>query len=225
MTTARERVMALRERPVLFSAPMVRAILAGKKTQTRRIVKAPSELGLDMVGIAARVFPGIAPAPIVIPDGTCPYGVPGDRLWVRETFIIETNMGSSTDYPPPFSDGRPVNHHRDDDWGEWWEQCHYRATDPRPELVRLDDKEMGWRPSIFMPRWASRITLEVTGVRIERLQDISEDDALAEGITQTHAVTPGDGLAVQNYAMLWDELNGKKAPWAENPWVWVVEFR
>lgn len=205
-----------RERPILFSTPMVRAILDGSKTQTRRVVK-PWEPN----------YPTSAPKALptdfsMLPDGTpfraaCPYGQPGDRLWVRETFQgpmwEEGTWDPDTDYHKP-------------------EFCEYRADGgPMPEYVDFEDNlHQGWKPSIHMPRWASRITLEVTGVRVERLQDISARDAIAEGVKPT-----SDGAfhieedqyrapdPAECYARLWEAINGPGS-WDANRWVWVVEF-
>jgi hypothetical protein len=199
----------VKERPILFSAPMVRAILAGTKTQTRRVVKPDGKYRLGMV----------CPA-----DGgpsRCPYGAPGDRLWVRETF------------QPLLADGFD---HDECDWktGRGY-RCSYVATAGRIEVIDRDDNITDrCKPGIHMPRWASRITLEVTGVRVERLQDISEADARAEGVSFV-----ADGCArfgvggapdswcdcpVTAYCALWESINGKDS-WAANPWVWVVEFK
>lgn len=211
----------MRDRPILFSAPMVRAILAGKKTQTRRTVRTIVGTGgvplvplprtstaiyLDQSGRgeglewAPYSGSGIQPWPAERIGEACPYGGPGDTLWVRETWQLLTGNG-----------------HR----------IVYRAdADPSMTCGGTEPvSPMSWRPSIFLRREHSRINLEVTAVRVERLQAITEDDALAEGIQQTHAVDPGDGMAAQNFAMLWDRINAKRAPWAGNPWVWVVSFK
>jgi len=120
----------------------------------------------------------------------CPYGKAGDRLWVRETFL------------------------------SYLERTFYRATDEGDLLDSLfQTGKPKWKPSIFMPRSHSRIDLEVTGIRVERLNDISEEDAIAEGI-KNHLPTPKDA-----YQDLWDSINGETAPWDSNPWVWVVEFK
>ena len=174
----------MKERPILFSAPMVRALLAGTKTQTRRIVKARDLEWMD-------VHQGLRE-----PDNAerCPYGQPGgDRLYVRETWAAP----HAYDHLPPRLIPQDA-------------RIHYAATEDRGGLL--------WRPSIHMPRWASRITLEVTGVRVERLQDISEADAIAEGVYTDPACPAYDA-----YAQLWDEINGLGS-WEANPWVWVVGF-
>lgn len=183
------------ERPILFSGPMVRAILEGRKTQTRRVVTKP--VVLDWLD---QFLPEFVAAP---ENHLCPYGFAGDRLWVRETFAGDNLCG--------------------------WV---YRADHPNADIKagELDDGEQSlrrWVPSIHMPREASRLKLEVTGVRIERLQDISEADAKAEGV----CCAPGHphGAADQHrgaFRALIESLNGKRGfGWATNPWMWVVEFR
>ena len=158
------------DRPILFSAPMVRALLAGTKTQTRRVCKLDVRSGMPEPELASLLR-------------CCPYGVPGDRLWVRET------------------------------WAPLTVGYAYRA-DPVWNAPPADR----WHPSIHMPRAASRITLEVTGVRVERLQDISEADVIAEGCPRQ--MLYGTGW----YRDLWLKINGTGS-WGANPWVWVIEFR
>ncbi len=207
----------MKERPIIFSAPMVRAILAGAKTQTRRVMKpqfaadaVPAEMpatdpiGGWVVGGHSGVWWCDAAAN---PDDArlCPYGQPGDRLWVREAWAIP----HSCDHLKPstitvIDGGRTLLAQR---------RVYYEATEGLGGLRK--------RPSIYMPRWASRITLEVTGVRVERLQDISEADARAEGISRADCP---DWHATTDYRALWESINGPSS-WAANPWVWVVEFK
>lgn len=219
---------SIKERPIPLRAHEVRGIIHGRQTQTRRIVKPqpPSLRGQKTPWASVEDMLAV-----------CPYGKPGDRLWARETFAIETNahIGDAIDYPPPFSDGRPVK------WSEDlidWEQCHYRATDPMPELFYEDDgaePKCRWTPSIHMPRWAFRITLEITGVRVERLQGISEADCIAEGLESlppafdhgwmcAAPVSGGWGHPVLCYRELWESINGPGS-WDANPWVWCLSFR
>jgi hypothetical protein len=230
----------MRERGILFSAPMVRAILDGSKAQTRRIVKLPSEHMDALCGFEAH-YNSATPTWSGGADGRggvvwendrcrsfvparCPYGAVGDRLWVRETWCL-----ANPEYSYPRPDNRPIH---DDRW------CYYAATDPDVvgEGERKDGSERSpWRPSIFMPRWASRITLDVTGVRVERLQAITEADAKAEGAPVDdspcdHPRVGCDEIGCMGqthragFCDLWCRINGIDS-WRANPWVWVVEFK
>ncbi|HDR9075923.1 TPA: hypothetical protein QDA97_004736 [Burkholderia vietnamiensis] len=219
------------ERPILFSGPMVRAILDGRKTQTRRVVKhQPPD---DVAPIAVSHYhPTIidrhgdqAPGDEIFgassDDGEwgCkfPFGETGDRLWVRESI-------TSVRHP---SDGHIIHHVYAADG----------ARIPRdPQLRSEFDDAMAFAhlarpsgiPSIHMPRWASRITLEITGVRAERLQEISQDDAEAEGIDFLRSVPDADETldARGLFHCLWDGINAERGHgWEANPWVWVIEFR
>lgn len=225
----------MRERPILFSGPMVRALLAGTKTQTRRPVKpAPPA---NTVAMGRWQDPGPEPAYwAFLRDGPvehdhpfggaelhgepwrCPYGQPGDRLWVREAWRA----------PAEFDRVKPSDL-RAPSGGLLGTPIVYEAT--RHESVQFGKL----RPGMFMPRWASRILLEVTDVRVERLQDISEVDAQAEGLlalssgadltwTVDAAAASEHVTARETYAWLWDEINGPGS-WDANPWVWVVGFR
>ena len=180
----------MKERPILFSAPMVRAILDGSKTQTRRLVKPqPSILAGELLCWKDDALTDDQMADL------CPNGQPGDRLWVRETFAEGIHQMAD------------ANH-----WAY--------AADRFGTQQRLSDR---WKPSIHMPRAASRITLEINSVRVERLQDISEADAMAEGVNAGKYL----GLERANaraFSELWESINGPDS-WAANPWVWVIEFR
>lgn len=212
----------MKERPILFSAPMVRALLDGSKTQTRRVVKPQpyidaqgnacwngSNFGQDSRG------PHIQALTSPIPSSKtgrvrCPYGKAGDQLWVRESFC---RIDGQT---------RP------------WIETDYRATYKHGD--RLGDTlgiKKRWTPSIHMPRHASRITLQIVSVRVERLQDISEVDAISEGIEKTlsgfwslygQASVDGTYSPRASYRALWESINGHGS-WDANPWVWVVEFK
>ncbi|MGK4311689.1 hypothetical protein Q1Z72_03810 [Pseudomonas qingdaonensis] len=234
----------MRERPILFSGPMVRAIIEGRKTVTRRAIKHQPDVPVTDA-IPRRDYPH-GPATVDwywrpqhghlngVPssgwDFKCPYGQPGDRLWVRETFAV-------------YGD-------------EKFAAIHYRADRPHD----VGRKGVGYKPSIHMPRWACRILLEIADVRVERLQDISEEQARAEGVlpgehcvgplgTNTEAVRcrhcgklrrehigvalvcrgrSGDcwngNTAKGGFGMLWESINGAGS-WDANPWVWVVEFK
>ncbi|MCU4119360.1 hypothetical protein [Variovorax sp. N23] len=222
----------MKERPILFSAPMVRALLAGTKTQTRRLVKGLN----DRMWIEDTAAGGFA----VCYDGdpccgtgvwdvkehaypiVCPYGVPGDRLWVRENGWERPERT-----PRQMREGA-------DTWAPY-----YFDADGLSRSESEDFKAWGFkrRPSIHMPRWASRILLEVTEVRVERLQDISEADSMAEGVDMSEPITmpfsPGmewctvtmkPRSAREAYAALWESINDPGA-WDANPWVWAVSFR
>lgn len=203
------------ERPILFSAPMVRAILSGAKSQTRRLLK-PQPLGGAPELLQHLVAHGHHRWATDEPDEDliwkCPYGQPGDRLWVREAFAIVPRTAYRC------SEGVQQTLRPDDDH----DAAIYREGWTRSK------GGFRWRPSIHMPRWASRITLEVTGVRVERLQDISEADAIAEGVNvhPDHHGKPRDSIysPVQAYRDLWESINGPGS-WDANPWVWCVEFR
>ena len=212
------------EKPILFSGEMVRAILDGRKGNTRRIVTRNNSTVLgdtrcenwdellwngeeyadDSLATLGMPRNQYLHVPAMCEGDEVRYRVgsrvsPGDTLWVREAWGLHDTQPS---------DG-PANAH-----------VYYRATDGD----RHDLRYQRWRPSIHMPRWASRITLKVLGVHVERLQDITEEDAIAEGFNQT---TYRDGRGVESarlaFRNLWDGINGKGA-WAANPWVWVYEF-
>lgn len=227
-------VEKVKERPILFKGEMVRAILAGRKTQTRRLMKPQphedwrplpeiheihkwnktgDDFLLDRYGGPIPIGHGF-----VNEEGDQGYvsklGKPGDRLWVKETFCyVETLMDN--------------------------EQCFYRADENEAsvyqiedasDMVSFDPKEAKWKPSLFMPRAASRITLEIIGLRVERLNEISREDAASEGVC-----LPEDSKNFpdwykksnwpeENFRALWEKINGPGS-WAKNPWVWVIEFR
>lgn len=204
------------ERPILFSAPMVRAILGGRKTQTRRIVKpqppadcAPIRVGefhptvIDRWGDEA---PGASIFGAYDLDGEwgvrCPYGQPGDLLWVREAWARDDEDGCVM-YRADVGKGGDA-----DDW----------------ERGRVEGApRYRWRPSIHMPRWASRITLEIVAVRVERLNDISEADAEAEG-AGIPLVGHDDDFCRWEFRALWESINDPGS-WPANSWVWVIEFK
>lgn len=195
----------MKERPILFNAPMVRALLDGSKTQTRRVVKPQPDAWTGGTTLVKFTLDDekLGRLGVAIP---CPYGQPGDRLWVRETHC--------------------------DLWG-----CF---VEPRQEPViyradgEADINVIGrWTPGIHMRRAASRITLEIADVRVERLQDISEEDAMAEGARECDPVSGREvllagksqrGSFVLHYRDIWESINGPGS-WGANPWVWVVEFK
>ena len=177
----------MKERPIIFSGPMVRAILDGRKTQTRRVVKPqPDEVKDPNAKVALITCLRFYQAG---KEHSCPYGAPGDRLWVRETFAME-------------SPTCPV----------------YLADQTDKTTVER------WKPSIHMPRWASRLTLEIVSVRVERSQDISEKDAAAEGCEPKPEKDHDIFKFTKGYETLWKSINGFGS-WALNPWVWVIEFK
>ncbi len=209
----------MKEKPVLFNSEMVRAILDGRKTMTRRVIKFPESAHTPDLSWIASINPDGAggwvawgPKPVsdefsinAYPDGggiKCPYGQPGDLLWVRETFLIKPNG-----------------------------DAFYRADDPAASGWNSGSTTTKWRPSIFMPRWASRITLRVLDVRVERVQEITEADAHHEGwFYQNHPLDKRYDpvtmdTARQWFLGLWDSINAKRGySWDSNPWVWVVSF-
>jgi hypothetical protein len=192
----------IKERPILFSAPMVQAIREGRKTQTRRVINPqpdwhdrlavfhPSDTDsgkTELVDVMQDYDSGMWEAGYPRWAGTNPYGEPGDCLWVRETWAVYGEFKNGTGY------------------------C-YRADG--------DKSGVTWKPSIHMPRKVSRITLEVTAIRVERVQDISVEDAVYEGMGLSSVDPVGD------YGILWDHINAARGfGWGVNPWVWVVEFR
>ncbi|MFA5824775.1 MAG: hypothetical protein WC825_02250 [Gallionellaceae bacterium] len=241
------------KRPVLMNGAMVRATLreVDPKTQTRRVVKMkqsdwckeikgdcwhPNEIAEWRLQ-EGRWF-GLA-GWYTLAFADCPYGQIGDRLWVRETWqgpLMDAEMMENEYRASPDDFHNP-------------KYCEYAADGgPAPEFITLDDELVQrWKPSIHMPRWASRILLEIVSVRVERLQDISEDDAEAEGIEGLSQPTGGDdyqdywrnygvtekqadgwpwftGDRIASYKSLWESINGPDS-WDANPWVWVIEFK
>ncbi|AGX37683.1 MULTISPECIES: hypothetical protein [Klebsiella] len=211
------------ERGMIFNAEMVRAILDGRKTQTRRPVKFPvhdKNLGCELAG---NELAGELSAGNYLNSA---FGKPGDRIWVRETFqgpLFDYDlMDSYSKDPTPFE--KP-------------EFCVYKADGvPAPEFYDADDElHCCWRPSIHMPRWASRILLEITDVRVERLNAISEEDATAEGVPPAGSLLPdypgtfltpkGDfATAKVAFQRLWESIYGEES-WKANGWVWVISFK
>jgi hypothetical protein len=214
----------MKERPILFSGEMVKAILDGRKTQTRRVIKGRFNIV---------TFPDGNKLPVKIDDNDkmaedyikCPYGQIGDRLWVRETFKYQN-----------FSEGydNGIQQGGDHDFAFGFAQIEYRDGVRKIE-IELDEEDLNirkpvidkWYPSIHMPRWASRINLEITNIRIERLQDITEEDSQAEGVEYYGEIdyTIGNTYKII-FRRLWDSINLKRGfGWNVNPFVWVVEFR
>ena len=231
----------MKERPILFQGAMVRAPLEGGKTQTRRILKpAPTSPDFDLKNVTCESGYRYAidtskvrfPEPVRV-RWDCPYGQPGDRLWVRETF---------------FAYGRWETRYSEkknrDEWHfvDMTAQCdrvyQYDADNPDVPLAKGRGVTPGWwkRPAIFMPRAACRIQLEIVSVRVERLNDCSAVDATAEGVMPDEvrqiSVFGASAderaeiyrrAAVAPYERLWESINGADS-WAANPWVWVIDF-
>lgn len=220
----------MKERPILFSGSMIMALLAGTKTQTRRVMKlqpaihpsvyfgedAKLRAGESFKGGALAVWPGESEFDYC--DCHCPYSQPGDRLWVKEKWRTRREWDSISPSKLPCADDFLVQTHLD-----------YAAT----IQSGLHGK---WRPSIFMPRWASRITLEIESVRVERLQEIGDDDAIAEGIEwgkhdekipmEGYRMYGGCGITNDprvSYRTLWESINGAGS-WDANPFVWIIGF-
>lgn len=245
--------MEIPEHPILFKTRLVERILAGAKTQTRRPVKDARGAFWDHAGYQPSVGPDgrVCWAPRAIgggPQPRCPLGVPGDRLWVRETWQALVLKSNYQDW---------VN--RGDallDYDEWWEapwrrasllkaraedktfSLVYRAGADKDLLMQMED--IGWRPNIHMYRWACRLVLEVTDIRVERLQEMPWEDALKEGVEPVmccrgYYPETGDGCGCMGlpvddprpeFAASWDRTYAKKgAGWADNPWVWVADFK
>ncbi|MBC3230728.1 ASCH domain-containing protein [Serratia fonticola] len=226
----------MKERPVLFNGDMVRAILDGRKTQTRRVMKPqpepcdyvdehgkprgghswPSNIFQMMLHVEEELQNGKGDWVGLVGDA-CPFGDIGDRLWVRETFMDLTGTGIEANTG-------------------LYEGYAYRADTPPGSLGDETRKEykLKWTPSLHMPRKACRLVLEITGVRVERLDDISESDARAEGIIDGGCLNCGEPEpcgcvspkpdATDAFAYLWQSIYGEKS-WFSNPWVWVIEFK
>jgi len=223
------------ELPILFSGPMVRAILDGRKTMTRRVAipryddRTPCEhLQGDNSGMGPTMFRHCCHGS----EGRgCPHGVVGDRLWVRETWrpAYDEELYCCVEYRADGKRIKPEN-------GSLTEDQGHKFADDCPDDPALNAK---WRPSIFMPRWASRITLEIVSVKVERVQEITEKDAIAEGIPYARA-SAGTGYyeiwdgkksianksAANVFAVLWDSINAKRGfGWGVNPWTWAITFK
>lgn len=221
-----------KERPILFSTPMVRAILEGRKTQTRRTIK-PQFIATDGI---TKITPHDLEGERFgffdeFQEYRCPYGHPGDKLWVRESWQHSNH---------PFG---PLDTDCDIFFrADYWDDPHGMDGEKSPE-----GKYRKWKPSIHLPRWASRINLEITGIRVERLQDISEEDAIAEGAKRFDNIPVGtprpyrngpDRWSMENppdtdhclstarwaFANFFEKINGN-GEWDKNSWCWVIEFK
>jgi hypothetical protein len=201
----------MKEHPIPFTGPMVRAILDGRKTQTRRVI--PKRIldnpFLELLGDVPHFlhhrdcgnYCDYACGGYFLCEHSPLYGSPGDRLWVKETWQHLQNQNN--------------------EWAKYLEpkrasECFYRADESDPNTRPISGR---WRSPMFMPRWASRIILDVTAIRVEHVQDITEADAYADTYSAMHEHVRGD------FAVLWDTLNAKRGyGWDANPWVWVIEF-
>lgn len=212
-----------REGPILYTAPMVRAILAGRKTQTRRIMKPRLHADTARVMFSGGEWRTYTEDAYPFGDPIrCPYGKPGDRLWVRETW----KTGKYLDQDSPRSIAKQCEEAGYSTRGGAACPILYLADEHHRKWSEHDIEDFGpWgktRVSIHMPRWASRITLEITDLRVERLNAITEDDAIAEGCQC--AGVPASLSNVGAFAKLWESINGSGS-WESNPWVWVVGFK
>lgn len=222
-----------KERPILFSTEMVRAILDGRKTMTRRVVKpqppstyidynfdTPYSVRWENIN-AGNGFDSRGNA-LGMHTVRCPYGQPGDLLWVRETYQQVwrdmSNMENDDSSKIPNWDERT----KTPAWGTGENYWIYRADGEVPKHPK--NGKFNWKPSIHMPRAAARIILRITDVKVERLQDISPEEVEKEGV-QIHIPVPGDGEPMPKFQFkkLWNSINGPSS-WESNPWVWVISF-
>lgn len=196
----------MKERPILFNSEMVRAILEGRKTQTRRVCKLEGYDGGELYEVRDGIL-----YPVL---DLCPYGKPGDRLWVRETHYL---------FGKWIKNGKTKTGRQ-----KWKFKCLRKEAlylDNPPATISTKKTDLGWfkRPSIFMPRWASRIILETTEIRVERVQEISEEDATAEGVAFTKYI---NATARYHFKELWDSINAKRGfGWDKNSYVWVLTLK
>ena len=192
----------MKERPIIFSTEMVAAIIDGRKTQTRRVVRP---------GIAKKLDAGADWRSL-----RCPHGKAGDRLWVKEQWQVQPSEDLS-------SGNKGVIYRAD--------YCFIRSDDELPLRIMPEARDRpvggGWHSPIFMPRWAARLTLEITDIRMEKLQDMTEEDAQKEGFDGIEdLLDPYDRVFAVGFIPTWDHLNIKRGyGWNTNPWVWVITFR
>lgn len=223
----------MKEHPIIFSGPMVRAILEGHKSQTRRVVRPQPHWGIclfDVLFTPGLWKPAWSSKAASIPQDEmieangcikCPYGIPGDRLWVRETWVDKAwSLTDCVKVGCPDAKDSGVEFYGDTT------KAIYKAS------YTWNQDAGPWKSPIYMPRWASRITLEITDIRVQRLQEISEEDARAEGVwckyedqgceAECHKCS---ATSVEAFHSLWDSINAKRAPWKSNPWVWAISFK
>jgi hypothetical protein len=241
--------MTIIEHPILFSGEMVRAILQDRKTMTRRVIK-PA-----MWPLVEDVFKFNGHWTFEIMDGTIvsPFGYPGDRLWVRETWKIASFMEGDPmefQYRADGGEAEENEHYNELTYDEWFERICMQSTDYLEQIKWPNKDEDGvyrwdtgksplpWRPAIYMPRWASRINLEIVNVGVERVQEIAiyenVEDIFSEGLFKGNYCQfvedePCDinvDEALEDWKDLWNSINAKKGfDWEANPWVWVIEFK
>jgi len=218
------------EKPIIFGSEMVKAVLSGYKTQTRRVIKRPEQWMIEFDGEAHRASDQYGDSYDILE--VCPYGKIGAQLWVREKWRIgawNENGEIAIDYAN--GDCLPYVEVPDPDaheklWIQCTDECIKKGVEENEEGHYSWDKgssPLKWRPSIFMPRWASRIQLEITDIRVERVQDITDSNATAEGIVTapTSIVTPR-----MSFKKLWDSINAKRGySWDKNPWCWCLTFK
>jgi len=261
------------ERPVRCDSAMVLAILDGRKTQMRiPITRVKGIYGGSVTEFQTSDTPGYDFAmrdkrgcwnELLLEDllSRSPFGRVGDRIWVKETFCLEHAVVEEGNLPP-HNDGRPIRYFDDgilvDHKTDYWLQPHYKATDPTPELCYEDcdssEPTVRWKPSIHMPRWASRIILEIMEIRVQRVQEISDEEAISEGLKALskdgslvkYGIPDGDGLPGTDdtgwprvqwspspreaFRLLWNSIYAQKTfdfdrDWEVNPWVWVISFK
>lgn len=214
------------DRPILFTGPMVRAILDGRKTVTRRLVTGHDVIEERDDGTPWPYYTTWSHGDDGSPWQACPYGVPGDRLWVRETWRYHDWTNDGLPWIAYAADGcHRLCESIPDEWSDRVEDVWATLSDQKNTAIDGAARDRRWRPSIFLPRWASRLTLDVVSVRVERLQAITEKDARAEGVAVAPVALASGATHRQVFADLWDSLNAKRAPWASDPWVWRIEFR
>lgn len=219
-----------KERGMIFNSEMVRAILSGQKTQTRRIVKNVSSDSCMTLKEPSKNRDGIYTHVMDAPEhGLCPFGAVGDRIWVRETWGVVSHELDEDGRIQPWNPDRPATAIQEMPFGNGYYSGHaiYAADGDFTwgDDDGYEDERSYWKPSIHMPRAASRILLEITDVRVERLNDISEEDAKAEGVSPpARTITPPEAVYRVGFGELWRSIYGDEN-WEKNPWVWVIEFK
>lgn len=225
----------MKETPILFTPDNIRLILGDLKDETRRFCQWPLMSKSDGVKKRVWLHGDLSEVRKCLSERQrdpmrilCPWGQVGDRLWVREAWAIAGDrlIDPCLNYK---ADGkqRPINKHKDGH--DFWYPYGSKRPITSEELMKPDLRKLGWRSALFMPKWTARLWLEITKVKVERVQEISPQDARAEGVEPcTNCVRLGRLGNCQchvQYKKLWDSINGKRHPWASNPWVWALTFR